>query len=62
MKKRIQPFNVNNQEKLYLYDNGYSCTVTLNCGDGTIKCTGATGCSRSSSGRYVTCDDKTTYC
>lgn len=38
---------------------GYSCTVTTNCANGSISCTG-TKCSRTSIS--VTCDGNTTYC
>jgi hypothetical protein len=44
---------------------GYSCTVTYNCTNGSISCTG-TRCSRGTTEKYgipyVKCDGQITYC
>ena len=44
------------------YARPYSCTVTYNCGDGTISCTGTSSCSRDTYMHTVTCDGNTTRC
>lgn len=41
-------------------DGSYSCTVSYDCGDGRIECTGTSSCSRGS--QSVTCDGNTTFC
>ena len=40
--------------------SGYSCSVSLNCGDGTISCTGTSLCTRGNG--WVACDGNYTYC
>ena len=38
----------------------YSCTVSYDCGNGKVECTGTRSCSRGS--QSVTCDGNTTFC
>lgn len=39
---------------------GYSCTVTTACDNGSISCTGSSSCSRTTTS--VKCDGHTTRC
>ena len=38
----------------------YSCTVSYDCGNGKVECTGNHSCSRGL--QSVTCDGNTTFC
>ena len=38
----------------------YSCTVSYDCGNGKVECTGNSSCSRGH--QSVTCDGNTTFC
>ena len=38
----------------------YSCTVSYDCGNGKVECTGTSSCSRGH--QSVTCDGNTTFC
>ena len=44
-----------NSEEAY-----YSCTVSYDCGNGKVECTGTRSCSRGH--QSVTCDGNTTFC
>jgi hypothetical protein len=53
---------IKNTELINLRGGVYSCTVTVECFNGSISCTGDNSCKRDPIHGWVECDGNKTYC